>query len=184
MHWGDNTLLWGAFLIAFCTLLASGLNARPPTEYEVKAAFLFNFSKFVEWPPKAFTSESSPMVIGIVGDDPFGDALAQLVKDQTAQGRNIEIRHFAADEDCSASHLLFLSRSVAARTGEILRRIQGRPIVTVSEKDNFVRQGGVIGFVLVEDSVRFDINASTAERVGLKASSKLLAVARSVVNTS
>jgi len=170
-------------LTIFFLLTAVNLIARPG-EYEVKAAFLFNFARFVEWPAKALVRNGDPIVIGIVGDDPFGDALLQIAKEQTAQGRKIEIRYYKADEDCSASHLLFLSRSVAAQTEEILQRLQGRPILTVSEKEGFVRQGGVIEFALVEKTVRFDINATIAMQVGLKVSSKLLAVARSVINSS
>jgi len=173
--------LWLALLFLLATL---SLKARQVGEYDVKAAFLLNFAKFVDWPPKGFPDASAPLVIGIVGDDPFGAALPQLVQGQTALGRRIEVRHFKADEDCAACHLVFLSRSVAGRTEEILQRLKGRPVLTVSEKDDFVRQGGVIGFALVDKSVRFDINARAAEAADLKISSKLLAVARSVLKSS
>src|SRR5687767_3410760 len=82
-----------------CLLTAFNLSARSPAEYEVKAAFLFNFAKFVEWPTNVFPSERESIVIGIVGDDPFGDAFAAIVKEETAQGRKVEIRHYRANED-------------------------------------------------------------------------------------
>jgi hypothetical protein len=176
---------WPSIRIALLLLLgAFSLSARQPGEHEVKAAFLFNFAKFVEWPAKAFPDPNAAVVIGIVGDDPFGDVLPLLVQGQTAQGRRIQIRHFTNENECGDCHLLFLSRSVAGRTGEILRRLQGRPVVTVSEREDFVRQGGMIGFALVDKTVRFDINTKAAEAVAVRLSSKLLAVARSVVKSS
>jgi hypothetical protein len=175
---------WPFVCIALLLLLPTlSLNGRESGEYEVKAAFLLNFAKFVEWPPKAFQNSNAPFVIGIVGDDPFGDALLQIVKGQSAQRRRIEIRHFKVAEDFGDCHLLFASRSLAAQTDHILTRLQGRPVLTVSEKENFVRQGGVIGFAVVDKSVRFDINAKAATAVDLKVSSKLLAVAREVLQS-
>jgi hypothetical protein len=171
--------------VALLFLLASfNSSARQVGEYEEKAAFLLNFAKFVEWPPKAFQDANAPFVIGIVGDDPFGGALPQIVKGQTAQRRRIEIRHYKVAEDCGGCHLLFLSRPVAAQSEEILQRLKGQPVLTVSEQENFVRQGGTIGFVVVGKSVRFDINAKAAAAANLKISSKLLAVARAVLKSS
>ena len=167
-----------------CLLAAFNLSARSPAEYEVKAAFLFNFAKFVEWPQKVFVNNTEPIVIGIVGEDPFGDAFAAIVKEQTAQGRKIEIRNYKVDEDCGGCHLLFVPRSVGSQTRDILQRIRGRPILTVGESEDFLRHGGNINFALVDKTVRFDINAKAAEQVGLKASSKLLAIARSVISSS
>jgi hypothetical protein len=182
---GDRLRRWRAVCLLLLFLLATfSLNARQPSEYEVKAAFLLNFAKFVEWPPKAFPDSNAPLVIGILGDDPFGDVLPKIVKDQTAQGRRIEIRYFKDDEDYGNCHVLFLSRSVADQTKDILQGLQGRPILTVSDKEDFTRQGGVINFALVEKTVRFDINAQAAEAADLKVSSKLFAVARSVVKSS
>ena len=167
-----------------CAMLPLKLGAKQPTEYEVKAAFLLNFAKFVEWPPKAFREAGAPLVIGILGENPFGETLSQLAEGETAQGRPIEIRQIKGPDESNNCHILFLSRSVAGQTDDILQRLQGLPVLTVSEKDNFVRRGGVIGFALVDKTVRFDINAKVAETIQLKISSKLLAVARSVVNTS
>jgi hypothetical protein len=167
------------------TLLLIGsifnLSGRQSGEYEEKAAFLLNFAKFVEWPPSAFPDSNGDFVIGIVGTDPFGDALARQIKGQTVQRRPIEIRRFNVAEDFDGCHLLFLSRSLAAQTDHIVTRLRGRPVLTVSEKKNFVRQSGVIGFAMENKSVRFDINVKAAETANLKVSSKLLAVAREVL---
>jgi hypothetical protein len=172
-----------ACLLICWLLTAFHLSARAPAEYEVKAAFLFNFVKFVEWPTNVFPSDNKSIVIGIVGDDPFGEAFTAIVKEQTAQGRKVEIQHYKANEDFNDCHLLFVTRSVAGQTEDILQRIRGRPILTVGENEDFLRQGGIIGFALVQKTVRFDINPKAAEQVGLKASSKLLAVARSIVHS-
>jgi hypothetical protein len=182
---GDGgSMRWPTVCVALLFLLPTfSLNGRESGEDEVKAAFLLNFAKFVEWPSKAFHDSKAPFVIGIVGADPFGDALLQIVKGQTAQRRRIEIRHFKLAEDCGDCHLLFLSRSLVAQTDHILKRLEGRPVLTVSEKENFVRQGGVIGFAVVDKSVRFDINAKAAAAADLKVSSKLLAVAREVLQS-
>lgn len=171
-------------LLCIACLLTPRVAAGQPTEYEVKAAFLLNFTRFVEWPQMAFPDPGAPLVIGIVGEDPFGDVLPKLVQGQKAQGRPIEIRRFREAEDCGDCHVLFLSRSVADEAKRILRRLGSRPVLTVNENEDFVRDGGVIRFALVNETVRFDINLKAAEAAELKVSSKLVAVARSVVKSS
>ncbi|MBL9139460.1 MAG: YfiR family protein [Verrucomicrobiales bacterium] len=160
---------------------SSASAAEAPKEHEVKAAFLVNFAKFVEWPSDAFAEDKSAVVIGIIGDDPFGDSLPRMVKGQTTKQRDIEIRRFDAGEDPQGCQVLFLSRSLGPKTTEVLARVQGRPVLTVGETEDFVRQGGVIGFAIVDQSVRFDIHLKVAQDARLKISSKLLAVARSVI---
>jgi hypothetical protein len=177
---------WPSVCVALLFLLPTlSLRARQSGgEYEVKAAFLLNFAKFVEWPTKAFPDSKAPFVIGIVGTDPFGDALPQLIKRETVQHRPIVIRRFKVAEDFGGCHILFLSRSLAAQTDHVPGRLQGLPVLTVSEKEDFVRKGGVIGFLLVGNFVRFDINVKAAAAADLKVSSKLLAVARLVLKSS
>jgi hypothetical protein len=175
---------WPVVRAALLSLVAAvSLNALPPREYDVKAAFLFNFAKFVEWPSQAFADPSALLVIGVLGDDPFGDVLPQIARGQTAQGRRIEVRRFTENEDYSKCHVLFVSRSVAGQSENILRRLKGRPVLTVGDHEDFVRQGGVVGFAMADKTVRFDINVKAAEAVELKLNSKLLAVARSVVKS-
>jgi len=176
---------WPFVGLALLVLLPTlSLGGRQSGEYEVKAAFLLNFAKFVEWPAKAFADSKSPFVIGIVGVDPFGDALPQSIKRQTVQHRPIVIRRFKVAEDFSGCHILFLSRSLAAQTDHVLERLKGLPVLTVSEREDFVQRGGAIGFVLVDKSVRFDINVPAAAAADLKVSSKLLAIARLVLKSS
>lgn len=161
-------------------LAAASALAGPPTEYQVKAAFLLNFARFVEWPPRTFPDTNAPLVIGIVGDNPIGAALPQVVQGQTAQGRRIEIRQLSADGELGGCQILFLSAAVTA-PADLLKRLSGKPVLTVGETEDFVRQGGMLGFALVDQSVRFDANAKATAAAELKVSAKLMAVARSVI---
>jgi hypothetical protein len=155
-------------------------DAAQLSEYDVKAAFLFNFAKFIEWPPRAFVSGSAPLVIGVLGADPFGDSLRNTVKGQTVQGRPIEIRACQSEGETASCHVLFISRAEGERCRELLKAVVGRPILTIGEADDFLDLGGMINFVLVNRNVRFDINTKGLNGAGLKASSKLLTVARTV----
>jgi hypothetical protein len=149
-------------------------------EYEVKAAFLYNFTKFVEWPAASFATPASPILVGIVGEDPFGETLDQTLRGETARGRAFEVRRFRAEDDFTGCHVLFVSRSESRQLETILRRVEGRAVLTVSEEAEFARRGGMIELVVLEQCVRFEINLSALEKAGLKASSKLLAVACAV----
>lgn len=160
--------------------LAASVSAQAAAEYDVKAAFLYNFAKFVEWPPDAFDSPGSPMTLCIVGKDPFGDVLDTLVRGETLQGRPLIVhrtRDLLEVRDC---HVVFLSRTEQARQDEVLATVRGAGILTVGEGDSFLREGGIIRFVLEANRVRFEVNLDAAERNGLKLSSKLLRLARSV----
>lgn len=176
---------WHILRTAFLLLSVTGsMNAQRPSEYQVKAAFLFNFTKFVEWPAKAFPDSSAPLIIGIIGDDPFGDALPQMIQGETARGRQIKIQRFKENEDWRGCHVLFLSRSAADQTDRILQQLQRLSVLTVGETEDFARQGGMIGFTIVDKSIRFDVNLRAIEVTELKVSSRLLAVARAVLRAS
>lgn len=169
-------------LCAAVWLLAAGLTAPAQSasfrEYDVKAVFLFNFAQFVEWPPQSFSSTNDPLVIGLLGRNPFGDALEQAVKGESVRGRPIEVRRLARVEETGGCHMLFVSASEASRAGEILRKLQGKPILTVGESASFVRQGGVIGFTTGGRTVGFTVNAETARKQGLHVSAQLLKLAQ------
>lgn len=172
---------WFGRLAGVLLLGALPAAARPPTDYEVKAAFLLNFARFVEWPRAAHEAPDSPLVIGLVGEDPFGPVLPQIIAGETAQGRRIAIRQLRQDEPPLGCHVIFFSRSVEDELEGRLARCAGLPVLTVSDTGDFAARGGMIGFVVVRDSVRFEVNPAAASRAGLKISSKLLAVARKVV---
>jgi ribosome-associated protein YbcJ (S4-like RNA binding protein) len=148
-----------------------------PTEYQIKAAFLFNFAKFVEWPPKAFGGESTPFVIGILGDNPFHDDLTRIIGNKTVDQHPLVVREYRSLDGVTNCHMLFISNSEKERLPEILALLKGSNVVSVGEMDQFTESGGMIKFALKENKIRFLINNEAAHRAGLKVSSKLLALA-------
>ena len=174
-------------ILALAVLFALSLNSigarNTVQEHDVKAAFLLNFARFVEWPAEAFSSSNAPLVIGVMGENPFGDALQRTLSQQTVHGRPITLRPISENEDGSDCHLLFVSQNLAPSDEQILNRLRKTPVLTVGETTPFAKQGGIIEFTRVNDSVRFDINAVAAESAGLRFSSKLLAVARTVLRS-
>ena len=166
-------------LIAFLLLAFAGTmrRAEAASEYEVKAAFLYNFAKFVDWPSDAFKS-GSPFVIGVVGDDPFGSDLDTTVSGKTVDNRRIEVRRFRRVGDVQSCHILFVCRSEKSRVDKILERVSGSRTLTVGDMGQFLQRGGMINFIIEDQKVRFEINSNSAERAGLKISSKLLQLAR------
>jgi YfiR/HmsC-like len=149
-----------------------------PTEYQIKAAFLFNFAKFVEWPASAFSETNSPIVIGILGDNPFGNDLVKTVRDKTLNNRPLVIKEFHSSLEATNCHMLFISTSEKARLPQILEALRGVSVLTVSEMDRFKEAGGMINFVREGNKIRFQINEAAAKSAGLKISSKLLNVFR------
>jgi hypothetical protein len=155
-----------------------GLRGQPlPTEYEVKAAFLYNFIKYVEWPEKVFPSRETPLTIGILGEDPFGDLLDKAIEGKKSNGRKIVVRRHDQLQNLKDCHLIFISRSERGRLNALLGELRGATILTVSETERFAERGGIINFKMQGEKVRFEINIKAAESAGLKISSKLLSVA-------
>ncbi len=147
-------------------------------EYQLKAAFLFNFAQFVEWPTNTFTNVEEPFIIGILGEDPFGKALDETVQGETIQKHKLVIVRSRRAEDLAACQILFISKSEKNRVAEILPKLTARKILTVSEVQGFASHGGVINFFLEGNKVRFEINPATAQREGLKISSQLLSLGK------
>ncbi len=157
---------------------AAPVRAEGLSEYEVKAAFLLNFTKFVEWPASAFPEPKSPLTICILGKDPFGRTLDELVAGEDVSGRPLAVRRITRPPEPGACQVLFLAKG----TGDVADVLRGlrRDVLTVGDRPDFLLQGGMIAFVLDNRRVRFDINQTAAEAAGLKLSSRLLMVARSV----
>lgn len=162
-------------LILFVLFLAQASPLVAQTkEYEVKAVFLYNFSQFIKWPAAAFADGSSPLVIGVLGDDPFGSALQSAVRGEKASGRRVQVRSGRRIEDLRGCQFIFVSRSESSRISEILAGVQGSNVLTVGESDRFCDLGGVISFTLQSGKVGFEINVAAARRAGLEISPKLL----------
>lgn len=146
-------------------------------EYRIKAAFLYNFAKFTEWPAGSFADPQAPLRICVYGEDPFGDAL-ESIAGKTVRGRPVEVERLgalAAGEPC---HLLFISESEAPNLPRILAALQRRPVLTVADIPGFAGAGGIINLkVNKEDKVRFEINVAKARLAGLRLSAKLLSLA-------
>jgi hypothetical protein len=151
--------------------------AGTPTEYEVKAAFLYNFAKFVHWPPDP---ESTPFVITVLGRDPFGNILDDTLRGKSIDGRPVAVRRVSSADDVEPSQILFISDSEGQRLPAILERVGTKAILTVGETHQFSDRGGAIRFVVDGDRVRLEINPTAAERSGLRISSDLLRIARIV----
>lgn len=164
----------------FVLLAPSRQAAPPPTAEHVKAVFLFNFTQFVEWPADAFTGPRAPLVIGVLGTDPFGGFLDETVRGELVQGRPIVVRRYRSVAEIGACHVLYVSRSEYAELGAIVSALGRRPILTVGEGSAFVQEGGVIAFTLERNRIRMRINPSAAEAARLTLSSRLLQVAQTI----
>jgi hypothetical protein len=151
-----------------------------PTEHEVKAAFLYNFGKFVAFPDSAF-KEGAVFVIGVLGDDPIVDVLARTVRDKEIQDRRIDVRHLRSAKEAPSCQILFIGDSERGHLVEILKVLDRASVLTVSDTDDFVEQGGMIGLLLEDRRVRFEVNLPAVERAGLKMSSNLLKLARRLI---
>jgi hypothetical protein len=167
------------FFCALAFLLVSGspVKAQVPREYQLKAVFLYNFAQFTEWPPSAFTDDKSPIIIGIVGADPFGSALEDTIHGETISGRPLVVQHYAHAADIKTCHLLFISQPEVRHTEEILKTVQGKPVLTVADTDGPATAQVIIRFVVENNKVHFRINAEAARTASINLSSKLLRVA-------
>jgi hypothetical protein len=167
-------LLFGGIL----TFTTSAAPAPALTELQVRAAFLLNFAAFVEWPPEAFSSDAAPIVIGTYGVEPFGDLLDRMLDGETIRGRPLAVRRFEAGakpEDC---HILYVAQSERRNLARVMPHVRESPVLTVSGVDNFTAHGGIIQLVTDRGRIRFKINQSAAQKVGLVLSSKLLRLAQ------
>lgn len=154
------------------------LAAEETLEYQVKAAFLLNFTKFIDWPAAAFAQPDSPVSICILGEDPFGPALDQIVAGEVVNGRKVAAERIKRAPASRSCQVLFVAKS--EKGGAKLLSGLGPGVLTVGEGESFLREGGMIAFVLDNRRVRFEINQTVAENAGLKLSSKLLNVAITV----
>ena len=145
-------------------------------EYQLKAAFLFNFAKFVVWPATAFNSADTPFQICVLGENPLGSALDETVRGMEVAGKSFVIRKISEARQTPGCHILFIGASERKRSRAVLEEIKGFSILTVGETDDFLANGGVIRFKLKDAQLRFEIDADAAARERLKISSKLLSL--------
>jgi YfiR/HmsC-like len=175
------TLLLAAALLAPWSAAAQAERAG---EVQIKAAFLYKFGGFVEWPPAAFERAESAFAIGVLGADAMAAELDRVTSGRTVQGRAVAVRKLRRGEPLTGLHVLFVGQQEAAKLAEILSAVKGAMPLIVTESENALAQGSMINFVSSEDKVRFDVALPPAERVHLRISARLLAVARKVVSGS
>jgi hypothetical protein len=162
-------------------------------EYEVKAAFMYNFLKFVDWPEDKSAKSGNQIIIGILGQDPFGSA-ADILKDKKVEDRNVVINYIssfqqlkdAADangqmDTLKKCHLLFVCSSEKKNTKEIIELVQSAGVLTVADTQGFLETGGIVNFIIEDNKVRFNINLTASEKAGLKIRSQLLRLAKKVI---
>jgi hypothetical protein len=176
--------LWGSVFIGIAMLLlkhgGQGLLAQSVSEYQVKAAYLYNFAKFIQWPPEAFASDQAPLFLCIVGEDPFGQPLDGIAQGKIINGHTLMIRRTTNLDDLKSCQIVFIGSGDKKRLSELLRRLKGSSALAVGESRDFTGMGGGIQFYLENDRIRFSINVDALQRAHLTASSKLLALAKIV----
>jgi YfiR/HmsC-like len=165
------------FAVAFLSLRSSPATEprnKVARENDLKAVFLFNFTQFVEWPAAAFSDPTEPFVIGVLGEDPFGKSLDDIVADETVKNRKIVIQRYHNVREITNCHILFISQSESARLGHIIESLNGKNILTVGETDGFSEAGGAIRFLVVQNKLHLRINLDSVHAAQLTISSKLL----------
>jgi hypothetical protein len=163
-------------LLAFDVLIPFPAESAT-TEYEVKAAYLYQFGKFVEWPEGGLSRTDDPFAICIVGTDPFGAVLDETISGRTVQDKKVIAKRLTPTDDKSSCNILFVSPSEQHRLVNVLREVSGRSILTVGTTAEFLSQGGMINFRLEQGKVRFEVNLAALQQGNLKMSSELLKVA-------
>lgn len=172
-----------AALLAACCLLGGGVRVSAQgsasREYAIKAACLFNFLRFVDWPAQALPDSSPTLTIGVLGKNPFGPALDTL-NGKSVKGKTLVVRQVSGIREIQSCQVLFISASERDHLRQILEAVQGQSILTIGDVDGFTRNGGIINFTTDENKVRFEINPGAAERARLAVSSQLLKLAKIV----
>jgi hypothetical protein len=154
------------------------------TEYQIKAGFFFNFTRFVDWPESAFVTASSPILICVLGETPLTDLVTDVALGKVVNGRAVSIRRVKASDDLRQCNLLFISAEEERHTAEILASVKKTNTLTVGETPGFAQAGGMINFSIQENRVKLELNLEATTRAGLKVNSKLIAVARLVSHNS
>jgi hypothetical protein len=171
------------FIVALTCACLMAPSASPQSglsELEIKAGFLYNFTKFVEWPPEAFADPQSPVVLAIEGSNPFGNLLADAAAGKSVNGRAVLVKQLTGEANPGTCQILFISSSEKKHTAQILEKLKGTSVLTVGEGEDFTRAGGMIAFVVENGKVRLVINLGPALESRIKISAKVIAVGRLV----
>jgi YfiR/HmsC-like len=170
----------GLILLAVCAFMSGEAVTAPShglTEYEIKAGFLFNFTKFVEWPEGTFVDSNAPIVLGVVGEHPVGNLLTETFGGKAVNGRAVLVRQFKAGQDLRGCQVLFIASTDKKQMVQILEKLRGSTVLTVGEGSGFTQSGGMIAFLVEGNKVRLEIDLEAASEAHLKISAKVIAVA-------
>lgn len=162
---------------------AQGVDSSDSSEYLIKAGFIYNFAKLVEWPTAAFPQQDSPIVIGILGEDPFGGTLDRIVADKKINGRGFVIKRLRWGKDLKElrdCNILFVSSSEKEHIDSVIDGMKWLPVLTIGDAPGFAKRGGIVNFTVEDNKVRFEVNVDAAKRADLTISSRLLTLARIV----
>ncbi len=151
--------------------------AQAPREYQIKAAFLFNFTQFVEWPASCFSTDKDPFIIGIIGENPFGSYLEEIVVGEKVNGHPLVIRYFKTLEEIKSCHILYINLSQTSKLEQVVAGLKGKTILTVSDRTDFIQEGGTLRFFTKNNKIQFQINPEAGKKANLIISSKLLRLA-------
>jgi hypothetical protein len=176
---------WAIMLIGLamlCPGFGTCLGAETPAlkEHELKAAFLYNFTKFIEWPTNRFQNANAPFVVAVAGNSPCTAELEKIAKERKVSGREIIIKRVATAEAVGDAHVLFMPASEDARGKDWLAALRGRNVLTIGESELFGKQGGIINFLVEGEKIRFEVNMDQADASGLKVSAQLQKLAKTV----
>ena len=166
----------GMLLLVFFPAASLPLAPNAP-EYDVKAAMIYNFALFIDWPDQSFSSATEPISVCVLGEDPFGQSLETNFEGKTVRGRQLEIRRVQRLSELQTCHIAFISPSERKRIPEIISAVGNSSVLTIGDVKDFVESGGVIGFRTEDEKIRFDINIKAAQHANLKISYKLLNLA-------
>lgn len=179
-HWRGLLALL-ASLVIYALLPA---HAQVSREYQLKSVFLLNFAQFTEWPTNTFTNSQAPIIIGVIGTDPFGKILDDTVRNETVNGRPLEIQRYQRLEETTNCHVLFIPRSEYRQLDRIVTRTRGKPILTVSDIEGSAFRGVMIRLLTENNKIRIRVNTDSVAEAHLTISSKLLRVAEVVPRRS
>jgi len=164
--------------LALAGVLPSAPAASSLNEYQIKAAYLLNFARFIEWPDS--TGSHGPIIVGVLGANPFGDALESVLNGKSVRGRPFSVRQFRSIQEIDECHMLFIGSSETPRIPALVQHLSKTPVLTISDSKDFIDAGGAIGFIVIDKRVGFDINLNAISIAQLKASAQLLEVAHAL----
>lgn len=173
-----------AFVFVLLLVAAYRSDAQNATTGEVKAAFLYNFARFTEWPDDAFVSDSAALVIGVAGDEVLRRSVDNVIRGKFAGIRTLKTQQVKDPNDSAGLQMLYIGGTSASRAEEFVLAVNGGPVLTVGEVDRFVEKGGMINFLIADNRIRFEISMDATERSRLKVSSRVLTLAKTLYGTN